>query len=288
VSFSFYVSAKEPPRFSALVDALREPDWACPEDPPDGDRFPEGFFFHPYRVGRAARGIELGLEDGRFQVRILTCSSRADYELGVRVTDTLAQMMASPVHPEDGDPMPRDEAWDAYDDAWIDRMVAWGPRVTMAMVDEKMQMLTMAGPRRSFCLGPRFLAELRADSGDNLGERILEAMIQLQSVDAERYYAASVMRVSPKEEGGTSFTVTAWGPDVAYLFPDVEYLALVGSNDHLLVPSAAGPKIARERWRYLDEKNALVEATPAREWSALVASAQSFATEPGRDRRVLH
>jgi hypothetical protein len=189
---------------------------------------------------------------GTFQVRIMTCSSRADYELGVRVADTLARMMNSTVQPEDSEPMSREDAWRKYDDAWIDKLVAWGPDVAAQIVDEKQKTMTMGGPKRPFHLGPRFLAELRAAGpAATLGERLLAAMVAVQSVD-ERYFAADTMRVAPKgAAAGAGFTMAVWAADVTYLFPDVQHFALHGLERPLFIPASAGPTIAGDKWRYL-------------------------------------
>ena len=51
----------------------------------------------------------------------------------------------------------------------------------------------------------------------------------------------------------------------------------ITSAENLLVPHAKGPELAGERWTWLDEKNALVEKTPQREWDDFVARARKHA-----------
>ncbi|HWL85202.1 MAG TPA: hypothetical protein VNO21_05340, partial [Polyangiaceae bacterium] len=82
---------------------------------------------------------------------------------------------------------------------------------------------------------------------------------------------------APESEG---VKVATWAADVAYFFPDVAYLVLViPAGGHLLVPAAVGPAIAGACWTFLDEKQALVEATSASEWSALLERARPFVTQ---------
>jgi len=70
-----------------------------------------------------------------------------------------------------------------------------------------------------------------------------------------------------------------WEPGVAYLFPRVEYFALALPNDELIyIPQDSGPRVAGDRWKFLDETSALVEATPADAWSDLVGRARFAAT----------
>ncbi len=277
MSFSFYVDAPAPPSFGALVDALHEPSWQCAEDAPADDRFPPGYCFHPYLRGRSARGIEICHEDGRFQVRVMTCSSRADYELAMNVVRTMAHLSGGRVQPEDADPMTLDELDARYGAAWIDRMVDVGPDAVIAMVERDGQTLTLGGARRDVHVGPRFAAELRARPGDMTpGQQLLSAMVRIQFIDEETWYPAAAFRVTPKGKGEQeSFTMAVWAPDVAYLMPSVQMFAIPTDDGEILVPFEAGPELAGARWTFLDERNALVEAIPQAEWDAFVAQARA-------------
>lgn len=281
MSFSFYVDAPAPPSFSAVLDALREPDWACAEDAPADDRFAPGYCFHPYLRGRSARGIELCHDAGRFQVRVLTCSSRADYELALHVVRTTAHLSGGLIHPENGEGVSLDAFTASYGDAWIDEQVTTGPAVVFALVDRDGQTLTLSGARRDVHVGPRFAAELRARPGDmTAGEQLLAAMIRIQYVDEDAWYPATAFRVTPKGKGeDASFTMAVWAPDVAYLMPSVQMFALPTDDGEILVPSDAGPELAGARWTFLDERNALVEAIPQAEWDAFVARARGHAKQ---------
>jgi hypothetical protein len=75
-----------------------------------------------------------------------------------------------------------------------------------------------------------------------------------------------------------------WAADVTYAFPDVQYFALHGLDRPLFIPASAGPKIAADKWRHLDERNALVERTPQGEWAAFVERARPFVEEPRAGR----
>lgn len=281
MSFSFYVDAPAPPSFSALVDALREPAWQCVEDPPADDRFPPGYCFHPYLRGRSARGVELCHEDGRFQIRLMTCSSRGDYELAMQLVRTTAHLSGGLVCPEDRDPMPLERIEAEYGDAWIDERVSTGPDLVLAMVDREGQTLTLSGARRDVHVGPRFAAELRARPGDmTAGQQLIAAMIRIQFVDEEAWYPATAFRVTPKGKAEEeSFTLAVWAPDVAYLMPGVEMFAIPTDDGEILIPAEAGPRLAEGRWTFLDEKTALVEAIPQSEWDAFVARARAHAKQ---------
>jgi len=280
VSFSFHVACARPPRFSTVVDAIGEPDWALEENAPEDDAFARGVHYHPYLRARAARGIEVAWNEDGFEVRILTCSSRADYELGVKTALVLARLAGADVKPEGEDAMSIEAVRAKYAGAWLDEMVAWGPNIVMEMVDREKSTLTMSGPRRPFHVGPRLVSELRNRPSDmRPGEQLLAAMVRVQDVDEERWYPASVMRVTPKAGGEEkSFTLSVWAPDVAYVFPSVELFAITAA-ENLLVPHALGPELACDRWTWLDEKNALVDKTPQAEWSDFVSRARTHAVK---------
>src|SRR5262249_60340040 len=109
--------------------------------------------------------------------------------------------------------------------------------------------------------------------------RVQAAMRRLQYVDSEEdCYAASTMAVRDKSSG-REFTLAAWAPGVRYLFPPVEYLALV-TADQLLVPHDCLAELAGSRLRWLDEKHALVEEIPDEEWDAVVARARQYEAHP--------
>ncbi len=278
MSFSFYISAPTPPTFAALVEALGEPLLAC-DDRPETD-WPEGYCLHPYLRGKAARGVELTHEEGRFQVRILVCSTVSDYELGVRIACLLAQMTKSAVETEDGDGdlLSPDRIRTQYGRAWIDDMVKRGAELTLFMAEER-GTLTMSGARRDNYVGRRFAAELRAaPSPPSAAERLLGAMVRVQNVDEDEFFWANPFVVQTKD--GREFSITAWAPDVAYLFPATGYFALTTDGAPMLVPHEAGVEIAGAHWTWLDETNALVSATPPSAWPRLLERASRYATKP--------
>jgi hypothetical protein len=66
---------------------------------------------------------------------------------------------------------------------------------------------------------------------------------------------------------------------------DYVYCARVGESDWRTARRAsAGAKIAADKCRYLDERNAVVERTPQSERAALVERARPFVEEPRAGR----
>ena len=282
MSFSFHVRSAEPPRFSAVIDAVAEPDCVCIEPPPEDDTWQPGSFFHFYTRGRSAREIEVSYVDERFRVRVMTCSTRADLLLALRFVDTLARLTGSLIEPERSqeEPFALEERPHRYGDDWIVSEVASGPALVATLVERDGQTLTMSGPRRDFHIGPRFLKELQGRGSDMpLGARILEAMVRLQSVDEESYYPAAILQISRKG-GGDSISLAVWSAGTAYLFPAVQYFVFTRDDEsRFLVPQSTGPQIAGEAWTWMDERHALVEATSGEEWAALIERAAEHAVE---------
>jgi hypothetical protein len=276
VSFSFYIATPKPPSFGAFVDALREPGWAI-DDAPE-EEWAASHCLHPYVRGKSARGIELVYEEQRIQVRIMTCSTTADYELGVRAACVLAEMTKSAIEPEDGSAMSVDEARATYGKLWIDDMVVCGADLTLFMAVERGP-LSMSGARRDIHVGKRFVSELRAMSGPATpAARLLDAILRLQNVDEEQWFPANPFLV--KTNDGKQLTLTAWGANCNYLFPETNYFALLTDGDPLIVPHEAGPTIAANKWEWLDEKNALVTATADDVWPRMLDLARKFAIKP--------
>lgn len=283
MSYSFYVACARPPTCANLIDALNEPLCEWPEESPAKGDWHGGFRYHPYVRDRSARGVELAYENGMFEVRLITCSSRGDYELGMSLVRALAIASKSHIAPERADSATIScmELSRGFGDAWIDAMVEAGPTAVVEALEERGGTISLSGARRPLHCGPRFVADLRAQtSKGSFSDRFLAAMLALQNVDEEVYYPAQPMQTIPKGYNETrACTVAVWEPGVAYLFPRVEYFALSLPNDELLyIPQDAAPRVAGDRWTFLDETSALVEACPADAWSEVLGRARFAAT----------
>jgi hypothetical protein len=278
MSYSFYVRARRP-RWS-IVEGLGLSDLRCVEDEPaDRDApWPDGYF-HFYREGISTRSVEVEWEDGIFSARVMTCSAGEEYELALGLACAVARGAGAQVEPEEGGAFSPENAERVFGAEWIDQMVASGFRALGAIAEREGE-VHLTGPRRPFVMGPRTLRELRAGASETLfGLRTLAAMRRLQYIDTEEdYFAASIMAVRDKASGN-EFTLAAWAPGVRYLFPPVEYLALVAA-DQILVPYARVAELAGSRLRWLDEKHALVEEIPDEQWDAVVASARQYEAHP--------
>jgi hypothetical protein len=309
MSFSFYVKAPVRPRYGDIVEDLPFPEVCCceerdalearrsdrdedeeeaeftDEDEDEGEGFdldepwPERPL-HFYLPSVSIRAIEAVWEDGTFQVRIMAFSGREEYDLAFALLERAAELFESDVEPEDGEPVAVERLREAYGPTWVEGQMSLF-QVLPQMARQQGNTLQMMGPVRPFHLGPRLLGELEgAGPPEELPERIIELMRRVQYVDPEEYYCAGALRLE-KRGGGKAITLAAWGPNVRYLFPDVQYLAVIeGEQGHFMVPYRALPEIAGDRCTFLDEVQTLVEPFDDYEWADLVERARPHAVDP--------
>ena len=275
VSFSFYVPVSGPPSLQAIEKAVDLSAWAVRSDV---DVLGEGAVCHPLLVGRSARGVELAYEQGRLQIRIMTCSSHGDHELALAIVKAVAKPGIL-IEPEDGDAMPLDALLERHGGAWIEEQVRVGTSYPLSLAADG-QTVTLSAPRRDFHLGPRFRAALARGAEGTMGARLIDAMIALQAIGDDDYYKAEALEISRGEE---SFTLAVWAPEVSYLFPAVERFAIIRDDgSSFMIPADRGPEVGGEAWRWVDEDQALVEARAGSAWVNIVDVARQYAI-PGTD-----
>jgi hypothetical protein len=313
MSFSFYLDLPEAPPIGELLEPIPY-DILCVEEDeiePE-DEWPEGYT-HLYREGLSTCAVEINREDGRFQIRIMAFCSPEDYELALAIVEQLALYgEVAAITPEDGEPLPLGQLKKQYGKEWIADQVKslFGMLPAMVARDHDTALQVPAAVR-PFWIGPRLMKELtEGGPAETLPQRIIEAIRKVQYLDPEEYFCATVMEVCSKKEGAAeedkpddvgdqaddektnddSFTVTAWGPGVRYLFPNVDYLAVIEDMEgegHFLIPYDAVHELAGDRCSWLDEKQTLVEPFDEDEWPELLARARKHEIDPsqaGKDK----
>ena len=268
---SFTFSVPTAPRLGlADVLAAGAPGVRSAEEvPPSG--WPDGYV-HIWLPDVSTRGVELSADGGELDVRLLTCSAREEYELGVALAAAAARLSGTRVRSEDGWELAPAELPGRFGPAWAAQQADAGPGVAMLLAGERGP-LSMSGPVRDFHVGPRLAGELAAAGPEaELPARFLAAMRRAQW-PGERYYAASTYQLSGKRSGAT-VTFAVWS-GVATVIPDVELVMLHASRDQppLAVPRPAVPSIAGRYGAWLDEVQLLLEEVPADDWSTVLAAA---------------
>lgn len=278
MSFSFYTTAYGPPPLAHLLTSADDHgDLQVAEELVDP--WLEGYAFHLHRDQLSTRGVELCWESDQLQVRLLTLASPEDWELAFRVLEEATGGQGK-VRAEDG----REESVGDLRSVFGDLCQATnegGTRFLIERIEEGETNLTLPGPIRPFCIGPRVLEELRSEGSDEgLTERLLNRIRQVQyTSEAEHYYEASVLQAASGED--VKFTLAAFGPGVRYLLPEVQFVALVSDDDQELFLDYDGFLALLSSWcRYLDERQVFVEALEGENWSLFLACARTCAVDP--------
>jgi hypothetical protein len=259
-----------------LVSPLEFNDLLAVEGPLDGLDLASGCV-HLYRDRRSVRGVELTLERGRFEVRVMTCATEDEYDLAIRLALSVAARVGQPCTTEEGVTLDAASRLESHGPDWIARNLE-SFRVVLGMVERGEGTVMLTGPVRPFHFGARMLAALRREADAGLRERFYALMRAVQYADVSRYHRANAMRTASRESGAAR-TFAVWGPDCAYLFPNVDHFAIAAPGRPLLVPREHLEALAGSRLRWLDECQALVDAVPVREWEQLVARARPRAAQ---------
>jgi hypothetical protein len=287
VSYTFSIPCLKPPLVRAILDAVgavvasvagrierfRDRPW------------PESEIFHFFRKGISARPVEVTLETGTFDVRVLTLSAPEDYELALRFAEAFARAGRMRVHPEFGSPLRVLELRKAHGDDWIRATNAGGAEALVASVLEEGDTATLEGVVRPFHVGPRVVSELGLDGGpEEFASRLVERLRASQWIAGEESDVFAANAFVAKNDHGEPVTFAAWVPACRCLFPDVPYLRLASSPSSrpgapFFIPTEALEKIEGVRWTWLDEKQRIVE--PIEDWTEHLARARRFAVSLG-------
>jgi len=278
VSFSFYTTAYGPPPLAHLLTSADDHgDLQVAEELVDP--WLEGYAFHLHRDQLSTRGVELCWESDQLQVRLLTLASPEDWELAFRILEE-ATGPKGLIRTEDG----REESVEDLRGLFgslCETTNAGGTAFLVERIEEGESNLTLPGPIRPFCIGPRVLEELLSEGPrEELTQRLLDRIRLVQYTgEADDYYAASVLQAASEED--VKFTLAAFGPGVRYLLPEVQFVALVSDDDQELFLDYDGLLALLSSWcRYLDERQVFVEALEGENWDLFLEVARTCSVDP--------
>jgi hypothetical protein len=290
VSYSWHVRSSWIPTISDLLVGTALDGVDCAEDPDDASTASlSDDVWHLYQVRESARTVEVDYQDGRVGVRLMTLSAPAELEIALRVLELVASRGDGTFGSEDTDEdLPLSTLRERFDAAWLAAQNDSGTRSILALLAERGENVTIPGVVRDVVLGPRTIGELVARGPDGeLARRVVDKIRAVQWLDIDDAFEASVMSVSRADDPDASrTTIAVWGPDVRYLFPQVQFLVVredPGSeaSELLWVPFEALAAVADGAFEHqIDEVQALVDATPAAGWADLVARARAYAVDP--------
>jgi len=240
----------------------------------DTGSWPPGLLL-AYSPGTSTRPIELDAGDGRFEVRVLACATRDDHLLGAAMARRAAIDWGEGSVVLDGeDTISADEVPARCDREWAHGLIAAGAMAVerAAAGLEPGQLVRMAGPVRTFALGPRLLSQLRTGPDVDFAERLLGAMQRTQWPGDCRI--PSVMRVTdPAGDGHRRFAVLSAG--AATLIPDVDAVAVLvaGGGSMVEIEPDRLVELLPGRAQHLDEVQVLVQPLDGDELADLAGRA---------------
>lgn len=288
MSFSFYMDARgRTISWGAMARGLADP--ACVEDdvPPD-DPLEEGAIIHIYEPTRSARGVEVALNEGRVQVRFVVPSAPEDYLLGLRVIENTAKALGAKVEAEDEEtPFPASELRKRYGGGWVKEQTEGG---LICLFEDDEGLHALSGPLRTVHIGKRLRSAFRGLPEKERPKALFDLIRRAQYLDLDEWFQANAMLVRTKD--GRERTVAAFGSDCNYLFPPVDFLAVLprpadeledsGEGEPAIeVPFDALPGLVGDHASFLDEQSLLVRGFSADEWPEVVARAKRLAVSAG-------
>lgn len=185
-----------------MLDVLQRaglPDVSFEEGTARAGPWPAGIV-HLYRESISTRSIEVGYEDGLFDVRLLVLTCPEDYVLALRLIGALAESSGvagseAAIEPEDNEPLPLTEWQLQYGDAWIAQQVQSDIDVTLIMTTQRGETLGVVGPHRTADLTPALVADLQATGPpETLPDRLYAALRRMQYLDAAPHGSSLVPR----------------------------------------------------------------------------------------------
>lgn len=280
MSYTFAVQPRTIPQFSDVLDGISIAQSSYLDDEegllPHGMWRPGGLLLHV--PGASTRGVRVTLEAGTFLVRLNLMASPQDWSLALDVVERLARASSGRIEPEDQDAIHVDLFRQRFDAGWIGEQLNLAVEVVMAVVEEQ-GTAQISGPFREFWIGRRLKSELISEPSDESVEaRLIRAAQRVQYVDDSLWYFAAPMVVGDPR-GEHRVRVTAFGPEVSYLMPAVEFFAVLpgalGGN-HVFVRAESLPHIAGDHFEWLDECQSLVRAISLDAWRDVMARAQEW------------
>jgi len=247
------------PVLADLVSALAIADLRVEENESGIHRF--------HLDGRSTRYTEVTVGE-TLDVRMFSMAAPEDVELAVRIAECAASIMGiGEADAELAGVVPVTELRDVYDASWAESQARSGVRVLRALIEDGRGPIEMPGPVRSFCVGPRVLAEV---AGEDEHVRMWEA---IRAVQWLRVRTAGVFVAGEKET-----KLAVWLGDEV-VFPPVAYAAVSREPELVLVKAEHVPVLAGSHWRQLDERQGHIAEFSAEEWAAVIEAARAFATK---------
>jgi hypothetical protein len=284
VSYDFHVTAKAPPAWPALREAIALDDLRALPGEDAANRWPA----HGLRLCSAGRSVRITEVDwlgdeGKMKIVLRALPSPDDCDLALRVVEAAARLAgAATVEADYFGTIEIGELRKLHTADWMHEQAESGTRILAQLIREGRGPMSMPGPNRSCFIGTRLLAELEAAGPpETLSERVLATMRRVQWDVPAGFRDAGVFESGKDETLGREVRFAVWLPDENLVIPRVDYVALrVTRGEVILVPFAAMPELAGPHGTLLDECQLLVRAMSGDDWEATIARARPLAKPP--------
>lgn len=273
MSVDIRIELAEPPPLRELIPHVYGPDLCFRLQAGRGEWPQAAILMHRHLV--STRCTEVNWEAGALEITIRPFAAGEDFDVALTLAAAIGEINETEIwmEGESGIP-PRDLRARIDPRRWQSAMAAG-----MRRLIEREGTMQLAGPRRSWYVGPRVLAELDAvESELPFYYRATERMRRVQWIDELDGYTAAETLTG--ELAGRESTLAVWDPRDRVILPAVDLIAIQHSDDHAVVAAACIRDLAGSRASWLDEQQVLLEAMHEDEIERLFRAARRIAIDP--------
>ena len=128
-------------------------------------------------IDESLRGIEVNKEDDGYEIRICTCSSRADYSLFIKTVVIMQELTGELGYTENEERI--ESPHEMFNEEWLENEFYSAYRLLRILVKHADSAIVMQGMFESFCVGPKMLIDndislyLSSDDDKDKWERLI-------------------------------------------------------------------------------------------------------------------
>ncbi|MEN9796905.1 MAG: hypothetical protein RL653_601 [Pseudomonadota bacterium] len=257
---------------SAIADHLPGDVRVRVEAPEKGSKLQRAPLVLVFRERLSTRGVELLEGEGTLTLRIPSFPSAEDLSLGLQLAQlSAAALGTASLETLDGPRAPSELHGEAMGEALARAQTADNEALNTSILEG--QTMELPGCMRPFFLGPRLYETLRTAGTAQAGlwEKVAAQFLHVQWVHLQGFHPSTVMGM---KRGKAEFTACTWQPDRAQVLAPVDVVLVKAAAEPLRLPWAALPKVAGDRFAWLDERQVLLHAVPGAEWASVVERAE--------------